>query len=66
MLIVEISDVVYLHLELMKRDRVQEPNKPNTFFLQLLNLTHRHSCRYSEYNVITLGPKFKKPYSIAT
>lgn len=32
MLIVEISDVVCLHLELVKRDRVQEQNKPNTFF----------------------------------
>jgi len=52
MLIVEISDVVYLHLELVTRNRVQEQNKPNTFlavaesytlsFLQIFRI-HYHS-----------------------
>jgi hypothetical protein len=53
MLIVDISDVVYLHLEFVKRDRVQEPNKPNTFFavaesytlsfLQIFRIQRYHS-----------------------
>lgn len=53
MLIVEISDVVYLHLELVKRDRVQEQNEPNTYFavsesytlsfLQIFRIQHYHS-----------------------
>jgi hypothetical protein len=53
MLIVEISDVVYLHLDLVKRDRVQEQNKPNSFFavsesdtltfLQIFRNQHYHS-----------------------